>query len=146
MNIRKGIKDDLVQVFALVKELALYEKAPDEVTASLADYYRDFEEGIFHVIVAEEDGKVMGILLYFITFSTWKGRMLYLEDFVVSESARGQGIGKLLFDELILEAKRLNCKLMKWQVLDWNDLAINFYKKYPGVVFDEEWHNCKITF
>ena len=146
MNIRKGNKHDLDQVLALVKELAHYEKAPEEVTASLEDYLHDFGAGIFDVIVAEENNKVMGILLYFITFSTWKGRMLYLEDFVVTKSARGRGIGKLLFDELIREAKRLKCNLMKWQVLDWNDLAINFYKKYPGVVFDEEWHNCRIIF
>ena len=143
IKIRKANVQDMQSVLDLVVELAIYEKEPDAVTATVEDYIRDFEESVFDVIVAEDKNEIVGIMLYYLTFSTWKGRMLYLEDFVVKESMRGHGIGVKLFNALVEEAKSLNCVLIKWQVLDWNEPAINFYKKFD-VTFEEEWYNCKL--
>lgn len=143
IKIRKATSQDMSSVFEMVKTLALYEKAPEEVKTSLEEYIRDFEAEIFDVLVADKDGEVIGIALYFLTFSTWKGRMMFLEDFVVNDEYRGIGIGKFLFDSLIEQAQALGCKLMKWQVLDWNEPAINFYNKY-GATYEKEWWNCKI--
>ncbi len=141
--IRKAQKEDLPAIYALVKELALYEKSPESVTATIEDYYQDFEDNIFESIVAERDSEVVGMALYYMTYSTWRGRMLYLEDFVVKESERKLGIGKLLFDEVIEIAKSKKAVLLKWQVLDWNDPAIQFYKKYD-TIFENEWLNGKL--
>ncbi len=138
--IRKATKEDLAQVLTLVKELAIYENQPQAVTATLSDYEENFDANVFETLVAIEDEKVVGMALYFMVWSTWKGRMLYLEDFVVSHEYRKQGIGKQLFDTLIETAKQLKAKRIKWQVLDWNEPAIEFYKKYP-TVFDKEWIN-----
>ena len=143
ITIRKAQKEDLPSIYALVKELALYEKSPESVTATIEDYYQDFEDNIFESIVAERDSEVVGMALYYMTYSTWRGRMLYLEDFVVKESERKLGIGKLLFDEVIEIAKSKKAVLLKWQVLDWNDPAIQFYKKYD-TIFENEWLNGKL--
>lgn len=143
--IRKGEANDLPGVFALVKELAEYEKAPEQVTATLDDYQRDFEEDIYDFIVAEKNGDIVGIALYYMTYSTWKGRMLFLEDFVVREELRGQGLGQLLFDATIAEAKHRECKLLKWEVLDWNEPAIQFYLK-NNAVLEKNWWDGKIYF
>ncbi|MEN8786980.1 MAG: GNAT family N-acetyltransferase, partial [Flavobacteriales bacterium] len=129
-SLRKATKSDLKSVLDLVKELALYEKAPEEVTVTLADYERDFDQHIFDIIVAEQENEIVGIAFYYMTYSTWKGKMLFLEDFVVKEELRGKGIGKLLFKAYLEEAQKLNVSLAKWQVLDWNEPAINFYEKY----------------
>ena len=142
-TLRKAIKQDLQSVLNLVKELALYEKAPQEVTVTLADYEKDFDENIFNIIVAEQENQIVGIAFYYMTYSTWKGKMLFLEDFVVKEELRGQGIGKLLFKSYLEEAQKLNVSLAKWQVLDWNEPAINFYKKYHSTI-EDEWYNGKI--
>jgi len=129
----------------LVKELALYEKAPDEVTVTMAH----FEESgfganpVWWAFVAEEEGFIYGFALYYIRYSTWKGQAMYLEDIVVTENARGKGIGKLLFDRLIEEAREKGFKRMVWQVLEWNEPAINFYNKY-NATFDGEWLNGSI--
>ena len=144
--IRRAVKEDCARILELVKELALYEKAPDEVTVTL----EHFEESGFGVspvwwaFVAELDGKVEGFALYYIRFSTWKGQRMYLEDFLVSEGLRGGGMGKKLFDQLIIEAKEKGFNGIVWQVLDWNEPAINFYKKY-NASFDAEWVNCSIS-
>ncbi len=143
ITIRKAQKDDLPAIYALVKELALYERSPESVTATIEDYYQDFEDNIFESIVAERNSEVIGMALYYMTYSTWRGRMLYLEDFVVKESERKLGIGKLLFDEVIEIAKSKKAVLLKWQVLDWNDPAIQFYKKYD-TIFENEWLNGKL--
>ena len=132
-------------VHRLVRELAVYEKAEHEFTATLEDYYADFEAGIFQTIVAEWEGEVIGMALYYMTYSTWKGRMLYLEDFVVRESHRRRGIGQLIFDAYLAEAKALGCRLTKWQVLDWNTPAVQFYEKQSAVI-EKEWWNGKISF
>ena len=131
-------------ILDLVKELADYEKAPEAVTATIQDYEKNFLEGVFDALVAEDqEGQIVGTTIYYISWSTWKGRMLYLEDFVVKSSERGKGIGKILFDALAQEAINLDCRLMKWQVLEWNEPAINFYKKYNAIL-EREWWNGKI--
>ena len=142
-TLRKATKKDLQSVLNLVKELALYEKAPQEVTVTLADYETDFDNRVFDIIVAEQENQIVGIAFYYMAYSTWKGKMLFLEDFVVKEELRGQGIGKLLFKAFLVEAKKLNVSLAKWQVLDWNEPAINFYKKYNSTI-EDEWCNGKI--
>ena len=98
----------------------------------------------FDFFVAEENNHVLGIALYYFKYSTWKGKCLILEDIIVTESQRGKGVGQLLFDEVVKVAKATNVRRMEWQVLDWNEPAINFYKKYPSHL-DGEWINCKLT-
>ncbi|HWJ30199.1 MAG TPA: GNAT family N-acetyltransferase [Flavisolibacter sp.] len=145
VNIRRAVKEDCPRILELVKELAEYERAPQEVTVTL----EHFEESgfgkspVWWAFVAEADGIVQGFALYYIRFSTWKGQRMYLEDFLVTEKLRGTGIGKLLFEQLIAEAKAKNLNGIQWQVLEWNEPAINFYKKYEAS-FDPEWINCSI--
>lgn len=146
--IRKAEKEDCERLMELIYELAVYEKAPHEVSASL----EHFEESgfgknpVWWAFVAELDGAVEGFALYYIRYSTWKGQRMYLEDFLVNDVMRGRGIGKLLFDKLIEEAREKNFNGLVWQVLDWNEPAINFYKKYKGVEIDSGWLNCSINF
>ena len=142
-TLRKATKQDLQPVLDLVNELALYEKAPQEVTVTLADYEKDFDDKVFDIILAEQENRIVGIVFYYMAYSTWKGKMLYLEDFVVKEELRGKGIGKLLFKAFLEEAKKLGASLAKWQVLDWNEPAINFYEKYNSTI-EKEWYNGKI--
>ena len=145
--IRRAKKSDCVRLLELIQELAVYEKAPDEVTVPLAH----FEESgfgtnpVWWAFVAEVNGVVVGLALYYIRYSTWKGQRMYLEDILVTEEMRGKKIGSMLFDQLIQEAKEKKLKGMNWQVLDWNEPAINFYKKY-NASFDPEWVNCSINF
>jgi ribosomal protein S18 acetylase RimI-like enzyme len=140
--IRTGEKADIPAVYNLVVELAVYEKEPDAVTATLEDYYNDFEEDIFKILVAEIDGEVTGMMIYYIAYSTWKGKIVYLEDFVINEQYRRHGIGQLLYDRLLIESKKMKAKLIKWQVIDWNEPAINFYKKNNAII-ETEWYNVK---
>ncbi|WP_407526759.1 GNAT family N-acetyltransferase [Lacibacter sp. MH-610] len=146
IQIRRAVKEDCARLLELVKELALYEKAPQEVTVTI----EHFEESgfgknpVWWAFVAEEDGLILGFALYYIRYSTWKGQRMYLEDILVTESARGKGIGKLLMDQLIVEAKERKLNGIVWQVLEWNEPAINFYKKY-NASFDPEWVNCSIA-
>ena len=142
---RKALPHDMPGIHALVRELAAYEKGLDKVTTTSESYTEDFSEGWFDAFIAEENGEIIGIALYTCMFSTWRGRMLYLEDFVVRKAYRGHGIGKQLFDAFLKEARRQKAKLVKWQVLDWNTPGINFYKKYD-TIFDNEWIDCKIYF
>lgn len=145
--IRKATRKDCARMMELIQELAVYEKAPDEVTVSLSH----FEESgfganpVWWAFVAEVQGVVIGMALYYVRYSTWKGQRMYLEDILVTEDMRGQKIGSLLFDALIKEAKEKGFNGMNWQVLDWNEPAINFYKKY-NANFDPEWVNCSIVF
>ena len=146
-TVRKAIKEDCPRLLELINELALYEKAPQEVTVTL-DHFAESGFGqnpVWWALVAESDGKVEGFALYYIRYSTWKGQRMYLEDILVTEKARGLGIGKLLFDALIAEAKEKKYSGIAWQVLDWNEPAINFYKKLDGVKFDAEWVNCSLS-
>jgi GNAT superfamily N-acetyltransferase len=138
---------DVPQIMDLVRELAVFENAPEEVTNTEE---RMLKEGFgtnpaFGCILAEKDQKIVGMSLYYFRYSTWKGKRLYLEDLIVTETERGTGLGKLLFDETIKKAKLEECSGMMWQVLDWNKPAIDFYKKY-NARFDEEWLNCHLDF
>lgn len=142
ITVRRAVKEDCPRLLELVKELAVYEKAPDEVTVTLDHFIESGfgEKPVWWAFVAEENGTVYGFALYYIRYSTWKGQAMYLEDILVTESARGKGIGKLLFDQLIEEAREKGLKRMVWQVLEWNEHAINFYNKYKAD-FDGEWLN-----
>ena len=145
ITIRRAVKEDCPRLLELVTELAVYEKAPNEVTVTL----EHFEESgfgkkpVYWSFVAEEDGVIHGFALYYIRYSTWKGQAMYLEDILVTEAMRGKKIGKLLFDRLIEEAKEKKFNRIIWQVLEWNEPAINFYKKY-NADFDPEWVNCSL--
>lgn len=145
--IRRAERADCPRLLELIQELALYERAPQEVTVTLSH----FEESgfgtnpVWWAFVAEAEGKVQGFALYYIRYSTWKGQRMYLEDILVTESMRGKGLGKLLFDRLIEEGKEKKFKGMTWQVLDWNEPALNFYRKYAAH-FDPEWVNGSIDF
>ncbi|WP_184542769.1 GNAT family N-acetyltransferase [Mucilaginibacter sp. FT3.2] len=130
----------------LVKELALYEKAPEEVTVTLNEFIdAGFgEKPVWKAFVAELDGEIVGFAVYYVRYSTWKGCRMYLEDLIVTEAHRGRKIGKLLVDRLIVEAKELGFTGMVWQVLDWNEPAINFYKKYEATM-EPGWLNVSLS-
>ena len=145
-NIRHAQREDCSAMLELIRELAVYEKAPDEVTVDPLH----FEESGFGLnpvwwafVVENQEKKVVAFALYYIRYSTWKGQVMYLEDILVTEALRGKGIGKMLIESLIQEAKEKGFKRMTWQVLDWNEPAINFYKKF-GAKFDPEWVNVTI--
>ena len=142
LEIRRAKVDDMAAILGLVRELAVYEKAADQVKTTVEDYEKNFLSGVFDANVAVLDGEVIGMVLYYVCWSTWKGRMLYLDDFVIKEKLRRTGIGQVLFDELFAEAKKRGCKLVKWQVLDWNEPALKFYKKNSAII-EKEWWNGK---
>jgi GNAT superfamily N-acetyltransferase len=145
IDIRSAVKADCPRLLELVNELAVYEKAPEEVTVTL-EHFTDSgfgEKPVWWAFVAEVDGRVEGFALYYIRYSTWKGQRMYLEDILVTEKMRGKGLGTLLFDRLIQEVEEKKFSGMVWQVLDWNEPAINFYKKY-NARFDAGWINCSI--
>ena len=199
LQIRKAVKEDCQAIMKLVNELAVYEKAPDEVTVTMEHFIQSGfgEKPVWEAFVAEwppltppEEGNnhskelgddlkevkisnqstilsptfpsppgriggafperiggaVIAFALYYTRYSTWKGQRMYLEDLLVTENMRGHGVGKLLFDKLIEECKVKKYSGLVWQVLDWNEPAINFYKKFEGVKFDGEWVNCSIEF
>jgi GNAT superfamily N-acetyltransferase len=146
INLRVAVKEDCIRLLELVNELALYEKAPQEVTVTLAEFEAAGfgDKPVWKAYVAEAGGLVVGFALYYVRFSTWKGCRMYLEDFIVTEPMRGRGIGKLLFDQLITEAKELGFSGMVWQVLDWNEPALNFYAKYNAAV-EAGWLNASLS-
>jgi GNAT superfamily N-acetyltransferase len=145
-NIRKGTAQDLQAAFNLILELAVYEKAPQEVTNSpekmLVDGFG--KNPVFEFYVAEEASQIVGIALYYVRYSTWKGRCIYLEDIIITEKWRGQGIGKVLFEAVMQETVKQDAALLVWQVLDWNEPALNFYRKF-NAAFDAEWLNGRLT-
>ena len=150
ITIRRAEASDCPRLLELVSELAEYERAPQEVTVSL-DHFVESGFGarpVWWAFVAETDDtngrQVQGFALYYIRYSTWKGQRMYLEDLLVTQSMRGRGLGKLLFDRLIEEAAEKRFSGIVWQVLEWNEPAINFYKKY-NASFDAEWVNCAIN-
>jgi len=145
INIRKGTEHDLKPVLDLIMELAIYEKAEHEVENTVAQMHEDRfgKEKVFDFFVAVHKGQIIGTAIYYYRYSTWKGKALYLEDLVVSESFRGKGYGKALLDAIVRQAKTDNCKQVRWQVLDWNEPAINFYKRL-GADLDPEWINCTL--
>jgi GNAT superfamily N-acetyltransferase len=145
MKIREGVKKDLPRVLELIKELAEYEKASHEVTNTVPQMEVDGfgPKPIFGFFVAENEKGIVGLSLYYWRYSTWKAKRLYLEDIIVTETERGTGIGKLLFDRTMQKALEENCSGMMWQVLEWNEPAINFYRKYNAKL-DDEWTNCSL--
>ena len=161
--IRKAVKDDCKRMMELIQELAVYEKEPEAVTVSFDHFVESGfgENPVWFAFVASPNpskgggqaeiaanngSEIFGFALYYIRYSTWKGQRMYLEDFLVSEKMRGKGIGKLLFDKLLEEAQEKKYSGMAWQVLDWNEPAINFYRKYEDVSIDKGWLNCMINF
>lgn len=146
IQLRKANASDLPAVLELIKELAIYEKAPDEVTITLEELERDGfgENPMFSIILAENENRVVGMAFYYPRYSTWKGKCIYLEDIIVTDAERGNGIGKLLFDAVVEESKLFGAKRLEWQALDWNTPALNFYEK-RGALLDGEWINCKFT-
>jgi GNAT superfamily N-acetyltransferase len=144
--IRPAKQTDVSAIFALIQELALYEKAPEQVTNTAEQLAIDlFEKELCEAIVAEKENKVVGFALYYTSYSTWKGACLYLEDFYVIESERQHGIGQLLFDEVLETAKNRKVQRMDWQVLTWNEPAIRFYEKQKAIL-DPEWLNGRLFF
>lgn len=141
-TIRKGRKQDCKQTLELIQELAIYEKAPNEVSITLEALEADGfgENAIYELIVAEQSEQIIGVAIFYEKYSTWKGRCTYLEDLVVTECKRGIGAGKALFEAVIEYAKEKNSGRMEWQVLDWNKPAIDFYKSYDAEL-DGEWFN-----
>lgn len=145
--LRPGQPADVPQVFALVQELALFEKAPEQVTNTPEAMLRDGfgPNPLYGLIVAEAEGRIVGMSLYYFRYSTWKGKRLYLEDLIVTEAWRGRGLGEALLTATIEKARAENCTGLMWQVLDWNQPAITFYQKF-GARFDEEWVNVHVDF
>lgn len=145
--VRRAVIEDCAAMLELVRELAHYERAPHEVTVT-PEHFAESGFGpspVWWAFVVEEDGVILGFALYYIRYSTWKGQRMYLEDIIVTEPARGRGLGKLLMDALVQEAKDRKFSGMVWQVLEWNEPAINFYKKY-NASFDPEWLNAVLNF
>ncbi len=150
MIIRKGISSDMPSVLALIKELAVFEKEPDAVEVTVDDLIRDgfSENPLFYCFVAEEviesslenySKQIIGIALYYYRYSTWKGKTIHLEDLIVREDKRGNGVGMALYGEVIRQGKLDNVRRIEWAVLDWNTPAINFYKKTGANVLTD-WH------
>ncbi len=166
ITIRRAVKEDCESMMQLIHELAVYEKEPSAVTVTFDHFVESGfgEKPVWWAFVAEvlpasisaspsppgegwgDPKTIVGFALYYIRYSTWKGQRLYLEDFLVSEKMRGNGIGKLLFDQLLEECKEKKYSGIAWQVLDWNEPAINFYKKYEGLDISSGWLNCMINF
>ena len=140
INIRKATEADFPAILGLIKELALFEKAPEKVTNTVEQMKE--EQALFQSIVAENNnGEIVGMALYFFAYYTWVGKSLYLDDLYVKESYRKLKIGSALLNEVMKIAREENCKRVRWQVLHWNQNAINLYKKV-GAFIDEEWLNC----
>ncbi|MBT8232409.1 MAG: GNAT family N-acetyltransferase [Saprospiraceae bacterium] len=145
ITIKKATLKDMPSIRDLVVELAVFEKEPEAVKATTEDYEKRFQEGLFDSIIATYKDEVVGMTIFYDTFSTWRGKMLYLEDFYVKASFRSQGIGDRLFDAFIEEAKQRSCTMVKWEVLDWNQGAKKFYLR-KGATIETFWHDGKIIF
>lgn len=145
IQIRKGVADDIDKAFDLVMELARYEKAESEVINTAEQMKEDGfgDRPIFQFFVAEKGDKIIGMALYFYSYSTWKGKSVYMDDLIVTEEYRSKGIGKSLMIQVIKEAKKEKCGKLHWQVLDWNEPAINYYESL-GANFDAGWINCDL--
>ena len=146
ITIRKGVKEDLDCVLELIKELADYENELNEVKITTEDLENDGfgVHPYYWFLVAENKGQIIGLSFYWIRYSTWKGKLLYLEDFIVKNTFRRLGVGAALFEATLKTCKELNLNGMCWQVLDWNTPAINFYRKY-GAKISSAWLNGKLT-
>lgn len=145
IEIVKATEKHAEDVHALVQELAVYEKARDEMWLSVEDYRKYLKANLFECHLAINEGTVAGMILFYPTFSTWKGPMLHLEDFIVTDNMRRLGIGQMLMDHFLKIAKDRNVSLVKWEVLEWNTPAIKFYEKYQAI-FEKDWWNVKMIF
>lgn len=144
--IRAAKRGDEIGIHALICELATYEREPDAVINSIEDLgVHLFEEQICSALVAEENNQIVGFALWYTSYSTWKGKCLYLEDFYVLPEFRKSGIGNQLFDAVVAIAKASGVRRMDWQVLEWNELALSFYRK-KNAVLDPEWINGRFFF
>ena len=143
ITIRPATAEDVLALHGLVAELAAYVNASDQFTATLDAYRTDFADGFYHALVAEDDGTVVGMALYYYVYSTWKGRMVYLEDFVLTPSHRRRGIGQQLWDALKNTARQRGCKLLKWQIVDTNTEALKFYAAQEAII-ETDWLNGKL--
>lgn len=141
INIRKAKKTDIPAIYRLICELAIFEKEPDAVEVTEEELYRyGFSEDAFYkCIVAEEKGEVVGIALFYFRFSTWKGKSVHLEDLIVTQSYRGKGLGRALYDEVLLYAQSEGVRRVQWEVLDWNQPAIDFYES-SGASILKDWY------
>jgi GNAT superfamily N-acetyltransferase len=146
LHLRYAQKKDLPAVLDLIQELATYERAPAEVTVTLEDLEQDGfgAKPVYEIILAENEGLIAGMAFYYYAYSTWKGKCVFLEDIIVKDAMRGQGIGRILFDAVVMKCKEVDARRLMWQVLDWNEPAINFYRKYDAVL-DPTWVNGKLT-
>ena len=133
-KIRKTKREDLSAVLTLIKELAKFEKELNSVEINLEDLTNDFSDGLFDCLIAEKQGSIIGIALYYNRYSTWKGKTIHLEDLIVTKSERGIGVGKALLNELVLLAKSSNIRRVEWSVLDWNKKAIDFYENVGATI------------
>ncbi len=146
ITLRDAQRSDCKIVYELIHELAVFEKAGDEVELTLSQLEEDAfgENALVEIRVAEVNGEIVGAALTYEKYSTWKGRSIHLEDLIVRESHRGLGIGSLLFNQIVNLCKERGYGRMEWQVLDWNEPAIAFYKKY-GTTFLYDWLDCRLT-
>ncbi|TCD08418.1 GNAT family N-acetyltransferase [Pedobacter frigidisoli] len=146
LMIRTAIAEDCPRILELINELAVYERAPEEVTVDINHFVEAGfgNDPVWKAFVAEIDDVIVGFALFYTRYSTWKGCRLYLEDFIVTEDMRGKGIGKTLFEKVIEEAKSDKYTGMVWQVLDWNEPAINFYNKYTAHL-ENGWLNASLS-
>ena len=146
MIIRKGIITDVNEMLRLIIELAIFEREPSAVVISTDDLKRDGfgENPLFYTFIAEINNQIVGMALYYNRYSTWKGKTIHLEDLIVSESARGKGVGMALYKEIIKEGKAQNVRRIEWNVLDWNKPAIDFYEKTGATVL-KDWCNVQIN-
>ena len=146
MIIRKVVKKDIPQVLDLIKELAEFENAPDQVTNTIERLENDGfgNQPVYDLFVAESENKIIGMAITYFRYSTWKGKNLYIEDLIINEKFRREGIGLKVFEELKKFAKNTSCVGISLQVLDWNKIGINFYKKL-NMKFDKEWINCNLN-
>lgn len=142
LRIRDGREEDIPFLFQMIKDLALFERAPQEVNVNESILKADWEKSAYNFIVAEWNAVPMGISLFYPRYSTWKGQCLYLEDLIVSEEYRGKGIGKALLLATADKAKEIGAVRLDWQVIDWNTPAVEFYEKM-GALIEKEWWNCK---
>jgi GNAT superfamily N-acetyltransferase len=144
--IRAAKRGDEIGIHALICELATYEREPDAVVNTIEDLgIHLFDEQICSALVAEENNQIVGFALWYTSYSTWKGKCLYLEDFYVLPEFRKSGIGNQLFDAVVAIAKASGVRRMDWQVLEWNELALSFYRK-KNAVLDPEWINGRFFF
>ncbi len=145
-TIRPATPADVPQILAFIRGLALYERAPNEVTATEENLLRDGfgPHPLYDCLIAELDGEPAGFSFFFFNYSTWKGRPgIYLEDLFVEPRFRGRGIGKALLQQTAAFAIEKGCRRMQWQVLDWNTPALDFYCAM-GADLKDEWKNVRI--